>query len=54
MFVSDTHSQHFQMPWPVPNGDILVHAGDFTRTGRPKQIEDFNQWLATMPHQHKV
>ena len=42
--ISDTHGQHTKLS--VPDGDVLVHAGDFTAFGdRPKEVVDFNQWL---------
>lgn len=28
--------------------------GDFTRRGRRQEIIDFDDWLATLPHRHKV
>ena len=33
-----------------PSGDILVHAGDFTRYGMVAEVVAFNQWLARLPH----
>jgi len=30
--ISDTHNQHDEIE--LPEGDILVHCGDFTNTGR--------------------
>lgn len=50
--VSDTHSQHHGLN--IPNGDILIHAGDFTGSGGAKSIADFNRWLGTLPHPHKL
>lgn len=50
--LSDTHSLHDELV--VPDGDILLHAGDFTRRGTPPEIERFAQFLARMPHAHKV
>jgi predicted phosphodiesterase len=50
--VSDTHSRHDQLC--VPNGDVLVHAGDATMAGRVEEISRFNYWLGTLPHQHKI
>ena len=35
---------------PVPEGDILIHAGDFTNYGRREEAEKFNTWLGTLPH----
>lgn len=50
--VSDTHSYHDQTV--IPNGDILVHAGDITRHGELEDVESFDRWLATLPHRYKV
>ena len=38
----------------IPDGDILIHAGDFTRYGKRADADDFNAWLATLPHKHKI
>jgi hypothetical protein len=32
VLISDTHNQHNDMP-PIPEGDILIHAGDMTGLG---------------------
>lgn len=51
--ISDTHGQHGKLI--VPDGDMLIHAGDFMTFGdRPKEIVEFNQWLGRQPHRHKV
>jgi predicted phosphodiesterase len=50
--LSDTHDQHGQLD--VPDGDLLLHAGDATMTGALDQIEAFDAWLARQPHRHKV
>ena len=39
---------------PIPDGDILIHAGDFTRCGHLQEVRDFNTWLGTLPHKHKI
>ncbi|KAJ0394646.1 hypothetical protein P43SY_003844 [Pythium insidiosum] len=38
----------------VPDGDVLIHCGDFTDRGTHKEIKDFNDWLGTLPHRHKI
>jgi predicted phosphodiesterase len=39
--ISDTHGQHANLS--VPDGDILIHAGDFAAFGEtPIEIIDFN------------
>ena len=51
--ISDTHGQHAKVS--VPDGDLLIHAGDFMAFGtKPKEIIQFNQWLGTLPHPYKV
>ena len=50
--VSDTHSYHDKSV--VPDGDILLHAGDLTRHGYLEDVEVFDRWLGTLPHRHKI
>jgi len=50
--VSDTHNCHEQID--LPDGDILIHAGDFTTSGTSEQVGSFNRWFSAQPHKHKV
>jgi predicted phosphohydrolase len=50
--LSDTHGRHGRLN--VPEGDLLLHAGDFSMEGRSEEIERFDHWLGTLPHEHKV
>ncbi len=50
--ISDTHNCNEQIK--VPDGDILIHAGDATITGRVDEIVLFNSWFAKLPHKHKI
>lgn len=50
--LSDTHNHHAQLA--VPDGDVLVHAGDFTGIGTAAQVEDFANWWEAQPHRDKV
>ena len=51
--ISDTHELHRELV--VPPGDLLIHAGDFTFFSKtPSMLRDFNNWLGTLPHRHKV
>ena len=50
--LSDTHHQHARLV--VPEGDVLVCAGDFTRRGDRADVEAFDAWLGTLPHRHKI
>jgi predicted phosphodiesterase len=42
--ISDTHACHELTE--VPDGDILVHAGDVTRKGSLEDVESFDSWWA--------
>merc|ERR1719187_1756519 len=55
VFISDTHSVHKRLGL-LPGGDILVHAGDFTRSrpAKPEEYKEFSDWLVAQPHSHKV
>jgi len=50
--ISDTHSLHDRLR--IPDGDLLVHAGDMSKRGKRAEIEAFDRWLGTLPHPHKV
>lgn len=51
--ISDTHGRHGKM-WPIPDSDILIHAGDFSDTGHAKEVKDFAGWLDELPHSRKI
>lgn len=42
--LSDTHGQHRSLS-VLPEADILIHAGDFTRFSNESHLDDFNDWL---------
>ncbi len=50
--LSDTHG--FHEGYPVPEGDLLVHAGDLTKHGHLEEVAAFDRFLGTLPHPHKV
>ena len=51
--LSDTHELHRELD--VPDGDILIHAGDFTMLSKnAAAILDFNEWLGELPHPSKI
>ena len=43
--ISDTHSLHRAMIHPLPDGDLLIHSGDFTHTGAVSEMSDFCRWF---------
>jgi Icc-related predicted phosphoesterase len=50
--LSDTHNYNEQIF--VPDGDILIHAGDATMQGSAPEIVLFNRWFRNLPHAHKI
>jgi Icc-related predicted phosphoesterase len=50
--ISDTHSLHNQIV--LPEGDILLHAGDVSSEGKEREIMAFLSWFSAQPHKHKV
>lgn len=51
--ISDTHQMERELE--LPDGDILLHAGDFTMFSRSaRAIFDFSEWLDELPYAHKI
>jgi len=45
VFISDTHGNHRDITH-LPRGDVLVHAGDFTKSGETGTIEDLSEYFS--------
>ncbi len=52
VLLSDTHAAHRNIQ--IPDGDILIHAGDLLLFSKDKILEDFNDFLGTLPHRYKI
>jgi Icc-related predicted phosphoesterase len=52
VLISDTHNQHASLS--VPDGDVLIHAGDISDVGKLSDLQSFNTWLGRLPHKHKL
>ncbi len=50
--ISDTHGTHHQLK--LPEGDVLVHAGDISNRGTPEQVQDFIHWFSHQPFTYKI
>lgn len=50
--ISDTHSFHNEVA--VPDGDILIHAGDITHQGEVYILDNFLRWFDSHPHKYKI
>jgi len=38
----------------IPDGDVLIHAGDIGVERNINRLVDFNDWLGELPHKHKI
>lgn len=50
VMISDTHEWSCE----VPDGDILIHAGDLTMAGTVNSVDRAGVWLRSLPHKHKI
>ncbi|KAI0840800.1 Metallo-dependent phosphatase [Hypoxylon sp. FL0890] len=48
--ISDTHNSQCSLP----DGDILIHAGDLTQSGSFEELQATISWLQSQPHSVKV
>ena len=39
---------HTDYDFETPEGDLLIHCGDFTFHGNPKEMEKFKNYLKTI------
>lgn len=49
---SDTHATHGRIT--IPNADILIFAGDMTHCRTSQDVANFNNFLGSLPHRHKI
>ncbi|EED14291.1 phosphoric ester hydrolase, putative [Talaromyces stipitatus ATCC 10500] len=49
--ISDTHTLEWH---DIPDGDLLIHAGDLSNDGSVREIQATVNWLKTLPHRHKI
>lgn len=52
VLISDTHMQHDDF-LDMPEGDILIHAGDMTWQGTVQEIIKVNAWFGKYKHKYK-
>lgn len=49
--ISDTH---LHQGFPIPDGDVLIHAGDGTSQGTWREVAQWLNWMAAQPHRRKI
>src|SRR3990172_1369347 len=50
--IADTHG--FNNRVQLPDGDILIAAGDIMKYGGRDELKNFAKWAADYPHKHKI
>lgn len=50
--MSDTHGYHKRLT--VPDGDFLIHVGDFSMRANRPAVCEFSRWFKALPHKHKI
>ncbi len=50
--LSDTHNEHKYVQ--VPDGDVVIHAGDALVHGSWEELDAFLKWFRKLPHPHKI
>lgn len=50
--ISDTHNKHRELS--IPDGEIIIHAGDFTEAGTKAETTEFLAWFSKLPHPYKI
>jgi Icc-related predicted phosphoesterase len=50
--MADTHGRHEELE--IPEGDVLIHAGDMTHRGTLGELVEVNRFLARLPHRYKL
>jgi len=50
--ISDTHGKHRNLV--LPEGDILIHAGDVSSMGKESEIKDFLNWFSKTDFTYKI
>lgn len=52
--ISDTHNHHHVLDGNLPDGDMIIHAGDVAIHGSVAEIQEFVDWFSALPHQYKI
>src|SRR5581483_12507947 len=50
--LSDTHNKLDKIS--VPDGDVLIHAGDYTNKNTITEVVNFAEIMEKLPHKYKI
>lgn len=49
--ISDTHGKH---QFALPEGDVILHAGDVSSRGHKAEVQHFLDWFAGLDYRYKI
>lgn len=52
VLISDTHGQHDLLD--LPQGDMIIHAGDVSIRGTADEVDRFLSWYESLDYQYKI
>ena len=52
--ITDTHCQHEALDGLLPDGDVIIHAGDATYRGTYNEVIPFLEWYGNLPYAYKI
>jgi len=52
ILISDTHNQHGGLE--LPEGDMIIHAGDVSSRGVKSEVENFLTWYSSLSYKYKI
>lgn len=52
VFISDTHGRHNLLD--LPDGDLIIHAGDVSSRGTRDEVTEFLSWFKKLDFKHKI
>lgn len=50
--ISDTHGKHEYLE--LPKGDMIIHAGDISSSGKLDEVQAFLSWYSNLPYEYKI
>ena len=52
VIISDTHGKHSELS--LPEGDMIIHAGDVSRKGSRTEVSEFLSWFSSLNFKHRI
>ena len=53
LHLSDTHNRHHELV-NLPPADVIIHSGDVSMAGTPKEVMDFIEWFGSLDYKYRI